>query len=75
MEFLIEMLEKKKEHLLKAIQYLEAGIDDSKVILKVGKEVEKLEKRIQDLKDMCIVGKNGKLIPKYALREMGIGKY
>lgn len=64
MNFLIDMLEEKKKNLEKAIQYLDAGCDDGKLIMRVGKEIEKLEKRIQGIKDICFIGKDGNYYEK-----------
>lgn len=50
LQFLVDTLERKKKYLEMAIQYVEAGMDDTTITKKIGKEIERINKRIEDLK-------------------------
>lgn len=48
-QFIIEMLKEKKKHLQTALQYIEAGSDNPKLINMVSKEIKQMDKRIKGL--------------------------
>lgn len=48
-QFLVAMLKEKKKHLQHAIQYIEAGCDNPKLIILVAKEIKHLDKRIKEV--------------------------
>ena len=50
--FIIQMLKDKREHLYKALQYVEAGCDNPKTIKVVSKEISDMSRRIKDLESL-----------------------
>ena len=53
-QFLIEMLKIKRDHLYKAIQYVEAGCDNPKTINAVSVEIKAMNKRIKELESLDV---------------------
>lgn len=51
-KFIIDMLTIKKNNLLKALQYIEAGCDNPKTIKAVSIEIKNLDRRIKELKKL-----------------------
>ena len=50
-QFIIDMLKEKKQHMLTALQYIEAGCDNPKTIKVVINEIKELDKRIKGLEE------------------------